>query len=227
MKTIGKGIYRRGKVFWFASKMTNGKRELISLETKDEGEAIERVAKIKLDGVLEIKENFSSEVERFLADKRAMGKHTERSTTWFKETLKPFAKFVNEKPSSKVTTEDIAEFYKGMRKDLAETTAKSRMGALRSFFSWCVKSRRRFDNPTTEIKIPRISQPARTVFATKEQRDAIIAAAIDDTDLKFILLCAFHAGMRFNEISEARCDWFTLTGDSGFIQIQKTDSIAP
>jgi integrase len=226
VKRIGNGIYQRGEIFWFA-KQVNGKRTWLSLETKNATEAIARVAIIKTSGVLEARTDFDAEVATFLAEKRAMGKHTERSTAWFKETLTPFSKFIGNKPCAKVSQEDIERFYAHMRTHLADTTAKGRMGAIRSFFSWAKKTRRRFDNPTIEIKNPRISQPARTVFATKEQRDAIIAAANDDFDLKFMLLCAFHAGMRFNEISEARWDWFTVTGETGFVMIQQTDTFVP
>jgi integrase len=226
VKRIGHGIYQRGEIFWFA-KQVSGKRTWLSLETRDATEAIARVAIIKTTGVLEARTDFDAEVATFLAEKTAMGKHTERSTAWFKETLTPFSKFIGNKPCAKVTQKNIELFYADMRTHLADTTAKGRMGAIRSFFSWAKKNRRRFDNPTTEIKNPRISQPARTIFATKEQRDAIIAAANDDIDLKFMLLCAFHAGMRLNEISEARWDWFTVTGGSGFVMIQKTDTFIP
>jgi integrase len=224
--TFGKGIKKRGNIFWYRCQR-DGKRAQISLETGDETEAIARVAIIKTSGVLEARSDFDAEAATFLAEKRAMGRHTERSTAWFKETLTPFSKFVGNKPCAQVTQKDIELFYAHMRTHLADTTAKGRMGAIRSFFSWAKKTRRRFDNPTVEIKNPRISQPARTIYATKEQRDAIIAAASDDVDLKFMLLCAFHAGMRLNEISEARWDWFTVTGGSGFVMIQKTDTFVP
>jgi integrase len=114
-----------------------------------------------------------------------------------------------------------------MRTHLADTTAKGRMGALRSFFSWAKKTRRRFDNPTIEIKNPRIACPARTIYATKKERNTIITKAKGDFETEFMMLCAFHAGMRFNEISETRWDWFTLTKDRGFVTIQKTDTFIP
>jgi integrase len=221
---FGAGIIKRGNVFWFRSQK-GGKRAQISLETRDETEAIERVAIIKTSGVLEARTDFNAEVATFLAEKTAMGKHTERSTGWFKETLTPFSKFIGNKPCAQVTQKDIELFYAHMRTRVADTTAKGRMGGIRSFFSWAKKTRRRFDNPTTEIKNPRISQPARTIFATKSERDTIIDAIDkEDFDTKFMFLCSFHAGMRFNEISEARHDWFNITGDSGFVMIQQTET---
>jgi len=225
MRKIAHGIYKRGKVFWFA-KQIKGERSFISLGTKDEAEAIKRVSSIKTSGVLEAQETFDKEVARFIVAKKAMGKHTERSTKWFEDTLKQFSKHVQNRPCAKVGEKDVESFYMDLRTRLAETTAKSYMGAIRSFFAWSVKARLRFDNPTKEIKSGRISQPARTIFASKEERDFILSKT-DDKDLQFILLCAFHAGMRFNEISEARCDWFTLDGESGFVHIQRTDTFVP
>jgi site-specific recombinase XerD len=156
-----------------------------------------------------------------------MGRHTERTTQWFKETLRPFSKFIHNRPCATITVEEIEQFYVHMRTHLADTTAKGRMGALRSFFSWAKKTRRRFDNPTIEIKNPRIACPARTIYATKKERNTIITKAKGDFETEFMMLCAFHAGMRFNEISETRWDWFTLTKDRGFVTIQKTDTFIP
>jgi integrase len=222
---IGTGIIKRGKVYWYRVQK-DGKRLQISLQTGDEKTAIERVAQVKTSGALELRDDLTNEIAAFLADKKSLGKHTERSTQWFKETLLPFSSFVGAKPCAAITEKEVEAFYKEMRANLAETTVKSRMGALRSFFAWSVRTRRRFDNPTKEIKNHRISQPARTIFAKKEERDAIIEAA-KDVELQFILLCAFHAGMRFNEISEARGNWFTVTGESGFVHIQKTETFVP
>jgi integrase len=222
MARIAHGIYKRGKTFWFA-KQVKGERFFVSLETKDEAEAVKRAATIKTSGALEVRETFDKEVVRFIATKKGMGKHTERSTKWFQDTLKQFSTHVQNRPCAKVTENDVESFYIDLRTRLAETTARSYMGAVRSFFAWSVKARLRFDNPTKEVKSAQISHPARTLFASKADRDFIISKA-EDKDLRFILLCAFHAGMRFNEISEARREWFTLKGESGYVHIQRTDT---
>jgi len=223
---IGKGLSLRGNIYWYRSQQ-NGQRSQLSLDTADLTEAISRVALIKTTGALEVQTTFDSEVDVFLAAKAAMGRHTERTTQWFKETLRPFSLFIHNKPCAKVTAEDIERFYAHMRTSLADTTAKGRMGAIRSFFSWAKKTRRRFDNPTAEIKNPRIASPARVIWATKKERDLLIKKAKGDFEVEFMFLCAFHAGMRFNEISEARWEWFNLTEGTGFVMVQKTDTFTP
>jgi integrase len=225
VKKIAKGIYLRGATYWYA-RQVDRKRTFISLQTSDEQEAIKRVAEVKTSGVLVVQESFDEDIARFLAAKQSLEKHTERSAKWFEDTLKQFSKFVANKPANRVTEADVIAFYKNLRKRVAETTAKSYMGAIRSFFAWSVKARLRFDNPTKEVKIGKISHPARTVFATKKERDAIIDAA-KSVELKFVLLCAFHAGMRFNEICEARREWFQVSKKGGFVHIQRTPTNFP
>lgn len=225
MVKIAKGIIRRGNVLWYRAQK-DGKRIQISLQTIDEEEAIKRVAQIKTNGVLEAQESFDEDIAKFLASKVSLEKHTERSTDWFEDTLKQFSKYVGNKPANQIREQDVIGFYKDLRSRVAETTAKSYMGAIRSFFSWTVKAKLRFDNPTKEVKTGKVSHPARTVFATKKERNVIIDSA-KTWDLKFILLCAFHAGMRFNEISEARREWFRLDKKSGYIHIRRTPTEFP
>ena len=55
-------------------------------------------------------------------------------------------------------------------------------------------------------------------------RDKLIAKC-DREDLKFVLFCGFHAGLRKAEIIEARPDWFDLR--SGLIHVRKTDTFRP
>jgi integrase len=45
----------------------------------------------------------------------------------------------------------------------------------------------------------------------------LLDATGDDQDLKFALFCGFDAGLRRNEISEARVDWFDL--DAGLLHV--------
>ena len=54
MTTVGKGIYKRGNVYWYASKMTNGKRRLVTLQTSDEILAVQRAAIIASTGSLPV-----------------------------------------------------------------------------------------------------------------------------------------------------------------------------
>jgi len=218
-----KGIYLRGNTFWYA-KQVKGKRIFISLHTSDESEAISRAAQTKGEATFKAGESFDSDFLRYESAKQSIDSHTARTQEWMKTVMRQFSAYVSNKPAHLVTEADVAGFYREIRKRLTENGARSYMRAVSSFFGWTRQTKMRFDNPVKAIKFGKASQPARTLFATKEQRDLLIEQAPNE-HLKFILYCAFFAGMRFNEICEARPDWFNL--DGGYVLIQKTVTFIP
>jgi integrase len=93
------------------------------------------------------------------------------------------------------------------------------MRALKAFFNWCVRQKLCRTNPFLKARLAKIDQRARLRFCTEDERDALIKAAKTD-ELRFILLCEFDAGLRKNEIIEARVWWFDLAG--GALPLQNT-----
>lgn len=75
------------------------------------------------------------------------------------------------------------------------------------------------------MELARIDKPSRTLWCSAAERDKLINEAPTD-DLRFILPAGFHAGLRKNEIIEARVKWFDLRGDSA-IHVQKTPTFVP
>src|SRR5207248_8374334 len=59
-------------------------------------------------------------------------------------------------------------------------------------------------------------------FCTVKERDRLISECTSD-GLKFVLLCGFHAGLRKNEIIEARPFWFDL--EAGLLHLRKTPTM--
>jgi len=212
-----KGLQKRGKS-WEYRRQVDGKREYYVLETADEAEAIRRVAMLKTENSFQTRDDFQNDVERYLAFKRDTDKHTELTSEWCKGVLAQFAFFVGNKPARNVKDEEILAFYRKLRERMTENGANSYIRAVKSFFGWAEESKLRFDNPSKQLKLRKPASAARTRFATKELRDALIAAAPDD-DFKFILYCVFHAGMRFKEVIEAKPEWFNL--DAGYVYIHK------
>ena len=58
-------------------------------------------------------------------------------------------------------------------------------------------------NPCHEIQPVKVEKAARLSFCTKEQRDKLIGECKRE-DLRFVLYCGFHAGMRLQEVVEGR-----------------------
>jgi len=130
-----------------------------------------------------------------------------------------------------VTTEHIARFHAARLKERSATTAFGNLMTLQGFFRWCVHTERcaRANPviPLTERKSPRrIKAPApaaREDFCSAELRDRLIRECSRE-DLKFVLFCGFHAGLRFQEIVEARAFWFDR--NSKLVHLRKHDGIA-
>jgi integrase len=74
------------------------------------------------------------------------------------------------------------------------------------------------------VKLARLDTKGRSDFCTPALRDKLIAKCKRE-DLKFVLFCGFHAGMRKAEIIEARPDSFDLKNKS--IRVRKTDTFRP
>ena len=153
-----KGIYLRGKTYWYA-KQVGGKRRFISLQTSEEAEAISRAAQAKAESAFKSGDSFDTDFQRYLTAKQSTDRHTARTREWMKTVLKQFSAHVSNKPARRVTEEDVAAFYGNLRKRLTENGARSYMRAVSSFFGWTRQAKMRFDNPVKAIKFGTASQP--------------------------------------------------------------------
>lgn len=216
--------------------MTNGKRRLVTLQTSDETLAVQRAAIIASTGSLPVgkrqaEQTLKDHIEQYLAAREATGRHTSSTKKWAKRALLQFAEHIRQKQAKSLTADDITSFYVALRKRrkpdgklFSENAARSYLRAVRGFTSWTVTAKLRFDNPAKEVKLGRPTQPARIRFVTREDR-ALLMDVAQCEDIKFILYCTFWAGMRFNEVVEARPDWFNV--DDGYITVEQTDTFKP
>lgn len=204
-----KNLYLKRGSYWF-SKMTNGKRVWVNLQTGDPSTAIARAQEIQLDPRVAPRVNLASEVRQFVAHKLSLNEYSRQSSQTKIHVLREFSSALPESATSRtVTTKHVAEFYNTLRSRVTESTALGYMMTLRSFFRWCVEENKsRFDNPVSKIRLARVDRVGRKTFCSREQKRALIANATND-ELRFILFCGFDAGMRKGEIIEARVDWFS------------------
>jgi site-specific recombinase XerD len=98
------------------------------------------------------------------------------------------------------------------------------MFTLRSFFNWCVKENLCRRNPVLDVQLDRIDRKGRTRFADFELAQRLIENAPTD-DLRYVLFCGFHAGMRKLEIVEAVPEWFNLSART--VEIRATATFRP
>jgi integrase len=74
------------------------------------------------------------------------------------------------------------------------------------------------------VQLDRIDRKGRTVFANLELAQRLIADAPND-DLRYVLFCGFHTGMRKLEIVEAVPEWFNLSART--VEIRATATFRP
>lgn len=227
MKGIGRGIYLRGEIYWF-SQMRQGARKTVSLETKDEAEALARADRVRKQWAADEPGGeageLAVEIERFVAECSRSGRWSRQTTRVHGAALREFLADLGDRQVkvSQIRAATAEGHYRRLQGRLKETGAQIRIRALKTFFGQLVKERKIVVNPFEKVRLRHVSQMARTRFCSREERDRLIAAAPDD-DLRFILLCGFHAGMRRGEIVEARTNWFQGLGTSGAaVHVQNT-----
>jgi site-specific recombinase XerD len=218
---LTRGIYRRGEVYWLAFQRA-GKRRWITLETSDPLEAVQRAEKLRAHKFSDEPTPMSGAIERFLAEKKRLNEFSRATARVHGAALKEFSQRVESRDLDAITARLAGYHYAALQGRVAETTAQIHIRALKAFFTWCVKEKLCRGNPFAELRLAKIDQKARVAFCTKAQRDALIAAAPTD-DLRFILLAGFDAGLRKNEIIEARVFFFDLKGHA--IHLQNTATL--
>ena len=221
-RTQGTGIYKRGTLYWLNIQI-KGKRQFIALETSDYTEAITRANEIRANPDLTAGQPFEEEIRAFIAHKRRQNEFTAASASSRQYVLTAFGKRVGLAPAQ-VRTEDVKAYYENALDTQCISTANTYLGHLHSFFQWTTKTAhitRR--NPCDGIVKAREHGTKAKDFCTFEQRNKLISEC-EREDMKFVLFCGFHAGLRKNEIIEATPQWFDL--DAGLLRLRKTPTMA-
>ena len=220
---LTRGIYRRGNRYWFARQIEK-KRHWISLETSDPAEAIEKARKIREEAMLEPGTVLIHAVNRYVSYCRERGEWSLASADSKGYVLRAFARWAGSVTPEDVTPALIERYYRERVRSHSVRTAHGNLMTLRGFFRWCVEVERTCrENPAAAIKVKTPAPAARKDFCTPELRDRLIRECPRE-DLKFVLYCGFHAGLRFNEIVEARSFWFEI--ESGILHLRKTDTMS-
>ncbi len=239
VKKNARNLYLRRGTYWF-SQQIKGKRTWVNLQTSDEAEAVRRVRIVRADAIVRPETGLLPEVGAFIAYKRNKGRYSKNSGDTKVLILQKFARWLPAAATlANVTPAQCESFHEAVQqpgfdtenrrklkkqaKPASATTAHSYMMTLRAFFRWAVEVRRaRFDNPVERLEFARVEHKARHRFCDKATKNALLAAAVND-DLRFILYCGFDAGLRRDEISEARRDWFDL--QRGSLQVLNAEGL--
>lgn len=204
------GLYKRGRLYWFSHQF-QGVRSFIPLRTDDLNEAIRKVSDLSGETLNLSAASVGQLIEPFLHHKKSLNRYTAASVESKGAVLRKFARFTLDCPVTKVSRAMVMAFYEQQSKEgLAPDTASSYLGTVRAFFRWTIEVKKICrDNPAKGLQLRRVHARGRRDFCQPALVERLIAEAPRE-DLKFILFCGFHAGMRKQEIIEARANWFDV-----------------
>ena len=203
-------------------------RTFIPLKTGDLPTAIRKAAQIRHSPQITSGLLLENCVERFVQEKRAARERgAKRGWAWRSAhskiyTLRMFATFCGRISPDRVNKEHIKRFYESKLHTLNAQTAYGYYMTVRSFFNWCVTEHLARENPCVEFKVEAPPAAPRKDFCEPELVAKLITGCERD-DLKYVLYCGFHAGMRALEIVESVPSWFDLKRHQ--LRLRKTPTI--
>lgn len=200
-----RGIYKRGSVYWLAVQKDK-KRHFISLGTDDLSQAILKATRLRRSPTIESGSVLKHAVERFIAQS-GWARASVDSRGY---VLKKFAEWCGAVLPSDVTTDRVKRYHAVRLATCTEATAYSSLGVVSRFFDWCRDVERTVrENPCDAVSVPYPEASPRKDFCTPELVEKLLRECGRE-DLKFVLFCGFHAGLRAIEIVEAVPWWFDL-----------------
>jgi integrase len=221
-----RGIFQRGKKFWFRYSFERHQYR-VPLDTEDEGEAVAKTLMIRANPLLAGANPLTEELKSYLADKREEGTYTLQSAVTRRAVLKAWLTERGLKKVCEIREDEIKVWLHSLRKregKLAESTIESYGMMIRAFCAWLVDRKKLRENPALFIKL-KVSTPARRRrFCRREQVDKLIREC-PSVALKFILFAGCHAGLRKEEIIQARPEWCDLRRNT--VQIVASDDWKP
>ena len=229
-----KGMFRRGATWWLRYTPVPGGRQVReSLGTDVESVAAALAVRRLAMAPLEYSGEWAEEVERYLEDEVKAGNLRLRTTVPVRRAvLMAFSRDVGTTKPSLLSREVVVR-WTGMLKEggggkgvgIAPDTVKSYVMYLRAFAGWLVKRGKLRENCVEKVELGKVMRSARKGFVPADVVRRLIFESPSD-DLRFVLFCGFHAGMRKLEIVESVPGWFHLEPESagrrGRISVEKT-----
>ena len=207
-----RGLFLRGDLYYFQPSMSNGIRPpSVALQTPDLTEAICRAAEMREHPGLAPATGLKAEVQAHLRTLQHRNVYSRATVDGKRGTLKRFIEWL--RPGTRqlqyLTTPLLQAYYNESVREVSVATAHKRLMDVRAFLNWAVEQRKIRRNPATGVREIDVPFAPRVKFCTRAMRDALIRNC-DREDLKLVLMLGFHAGMRKNEIIQARPEWFDL-----------------
>ena len=214
------GVYRRGR-WWWLRFSRDGSQVRIALETTDEVVAIERARRLMSNCHFVESMEIADEVEAYCAHLERL-QRSPNTVSARRSTLSVAAKAHG--PLKQWSRQTAERWIAGRFASVAPSTAHGQIVQMGVFFRWLVKKGAVPKNPLEGIDLPKARAMARKRVLTHGDVASLFRHAKTD-DMRFILYCALHAGLRKEEIIEARPSWFDLR--AGLLHLQASETWQP
>ena len=226
MKASGKrlkGLWQKNGVWQFRHSPRGAKRVSVSLQTRDEGEAVSKALKIKDAEPINFKGSLEAAIEEFFRFKKRGGKFTDFSARNKKGDLKRFAENCPQGLRlAHLSPKQIHAFF-DLKADLSDDTKAGYKRILSSFISWCIEEKSlRMEDCRTALKKYKFRTVARTGHFNAHDLDRALMESKDE-ELTYIIICSGFLGMRKNEIINSRKAWFEFDAVEPCCFIQNLD----
>lgn len=187
----------------------------IRLNTTDKMEAIAKINAIRHDRLQSDRSGHIADLLLLAArDKLRDRSWSQRTFDNARSTIKIFADDLGNPAISHIHAARMKRWHTDMLETRSANSAAHHLRTIRSLFSRLVEMGYCIENPAASLGISKPRRTRREKFCTREQRDRLIDSC-EDPDLRFVLFCGFHAGLRYGEIDAARPDWFQTDDRSG------------
>ena len=221
------GVYLRGKVFWYRYS-AGGRQHRISLNTEDESTAIARAMEIRENPELADINHLKLEIKDYVQRQLDTGRFTRNSVANRTAVLNRWADHMGAKEAREITTEQLQQWYGWLKsrkvEPLTESTAQSYLLMVRGLFNHLVRENKIRSNPASEVQTAKLYASVRRDFCDATLTQKLISEC-KDLELRFVLYCGFHAGLRKEEIIQAQPSWFDL--DQGLLHVTQSDGWKP
>lgn len=229
-----KGLYRRGRQWWLRYTPRPGaKQKREPLGTDSEEVASVLALQILHGAPLEAAGELQEEIDKYIAEATSQGTLSRTFAPTRRCLLEVFVRDTGIESIGELTTKAIEGWVMALKartgkEKVKSGTVLSYVYHVQAFCTWLVKKHRLRENPAKKIEFGKAVKTWRKDFAPADRVRHLLAEAPDD-DMRFILYCGFHEGMRKLEIVEARPEWFRLgTGTRrGCIVIGETPTFKP
>ncbi len=109
-----------------------------------------------------------------------------------------------------VSTQSLQEWADNKLRTVKPSTVAAYLFSIRKYYDWLIIHQIvSGKNPVIGVTLPRHRKPFRRVFVSRDTACRLITECTD-AELKYILFCGFHSGLRFGEVVASRPEWFSL-----------------